>query len=149
MGKVKYNVSELIGISVRREHNIMATLKSPKRIQRKRISGWHNPPSTRYCGRGTRWGNVFRIGGLYPCEDKNLTRDDVLLLNRMSLEILLRDMGVDRFVREYLLPLSGYRHLSCFCPRTLPCHVDLWIDYLRLYRPEIEMMKKQGTVLTP
>lgn len=35
---------------------------SPKRIQRKLFKGWRMPPNTVYVGRGSKWGNPFRIG---------------------------------------------------------------------------------------
>lgn len=34
----------------------------PQRIQRKRTKGWRMPPNTIYVGRGTRWGNPYRVG---------------------------------------------------------------------------------------
>jgi hypothetical protein len=37
----------------------------PERIQRKRTSGWQKPAGAVYVGRGTKWGNPFRIGGGY------------------------------------------------------------------------------------
>lgn len=35
---------------------------TPQRIQRKRTKGWQMPPNTVYVGRGTRWGNPYRVG---------------------------------------------------------------------------------------
>lgn len=33
----------------------------PKRIQRKRTKGWRMPSNTVYVGRGSKWGNPFKI----------------------------------------------------------------------------------------
>lgn len=33
----------------------------PRRIQRKRTAGWRMPENTRYVGRGTPWGNPWRV----------------------------------------------------------------------------------------
>ncbi|MFD7615702.1 DUF4326 domain-containing protein [Streptomyces sp. NPDC059802] len=35
---------------------------TPERIQRKRIKGWTAPAGAKYVGRGTRWGNPYRLG---------------------------------------------------------------------------------------
>ena len=34
----------------------------PKRIQRRRVRGWRMPPGAKYVGRGSKWGNPYRIG---------------------------------------------------------------------------------------
>jgi hypothetical protein len=33
----------------------------PERIQRKRTKGWKMPPNTVYVGRGSMWGNPYRV----------------------------------------------------------------------------------------
>ena len=40
----------------------VVTQSKPKRIQRKRTKGWRMPPGAIYVGRGSRWGNPFKIG---------------------------------------------------------------------------------------
>ena len=35
---------------------------SPVRVQRKRTKGWRMPENTVYVGRGSRWGNPFKMG---------------------------------------------------------------------------------------
>lgn len=37
----------------------------PERIQRKRVKGWRMPEGAVYVGRGSRWGNPFRV---YLCD---------------------------------------------------------------------------------
>jgi hypothetical protein len=36
-------------------------VSKPVRIQRKRTKGWKMPPNTVYVGRGSQWGNPFKI----------------------------------------------------------------------------------------
>lgn len=40
-------------------------MNAPKRIQRKRAKGWAAPEGAVYVGRGSRWGNPFRV---YLCD---------------------------------------------------------------------------------
>lgn len=32
-----------------------------ERVQRKRTKGWRTPPNTKYVGRGTKFGNPYRV----------------------------------------------------------------------------------------
>jgi hypothetical protein len=44
----------------------------PNRIQRKRQAGWRKPEGAIYVGRGSRWGNPYRLGDTqvrYPAID--------------------------------------------------------------------------------
>lgn len=37
------------------------TVNSPTRIQRRRVRGWRAPEGAVYVGRGTRWGNPYKV----------------------------------------------------------------------------------------
>jgi hypothetical protein len=37
-------------------------MTEPVRIQRRRVKGWRMPPDAIYVGRGSRWGNPYRVG---------------------------------------------------------------------------------------
>lgn len=37
-------------------------MTTPRRIQRRRTKGWRAPAGAVYVGRGTRWGNPYRLG---------------------------------------------------------------------------------------
>lgn len=37
-------------------------MNTPQRIQRKRIGGWRMPENTTYVGRGSKFGNPYRVG---------------------------------------------------------------------------------------
>ena len=41
-------------------------MSEPKRIQRQRVKGWRMPENTVYVGRGTKWGNPFKVGARNP-----------------------------------------------------------------------------------
>ena len=41
--------------------NEMLPAAIPVRVQRKRVKGWKMPENTVYVGRGSRWGNPFRV----------------------------------------------------------------------------------------
>ena len=38
------------------------TETTPNRIQRRRLKGWRMPKGAIYVGRGSRWGNPYRVG---------------------------------------------------------------------------------------
>lgn len=108
-----------------------------QRIQRKRTKGYRQPPNTRYCGRGTRWGNDWKIGKADWNTGEPMTRDDVLRRFRWTLQSLISLIGWERFGEHYLRPLEGYEYLSCFCPLDEPCHVDIWIEYFEKWKKGI------------
>ncbi len=110
----------------------------PQRWQRSRAKGAKQPASCRYCGRGTIYANGFKIGDPHPKTKKPMTRADVLELFDGVLRSLISLNGVNWFVGYYLKELSKYKYLSCFCPLTERCHVDIWIEYLQKYEKELQ-----------
>ena len=91
--------------------------KTPKRIQRKRIKGWHMPPNAVYVGRPSKWGNPFVV-----TEEKD--RDGVIRAYEHFLRLKLeRDP-------YYLDPLKG-KDLACWCPLDKPCHADVILKMLK------------------
>jgi hypothetical protein len=84
----------------------------PVRIQRRRVKGWRMPPNTVYVGRGSRWGNPYRVGTcLIP--DK--------------------ETAVETFKAAYLplrLECSELRgkNLACWCRLDQPCHADVLLE---------------------
>jgi hypothetical protein len=73
--------------------------------------GW--PPNTAYVGRGSDWGNPFKIG-------RDGERQLVLKLYRTWAERQLQ-----RFP-DWLKPLAG-KTLACYCA-PLGCHADILIE---------------------
>jgi hypothetical protein len=124
---------------------------TPTRIQRSRTKGWRMSPGTFYVGRGTVWGNPFRIGEhwrhgasrietgniafntqlLKAFGDRKLTREDCVLAYR----ILLDYAGLPRRGEYWPEPadLRG-KTLACWCPlnnpdgSACPCHADVLLE---------------------
>ena len=92
----------------------------PERIQRKRSKGWKMPPNTVYVGRGSKFGNPFKI-----TEDRD-AREVV-----SAFEIWLTVDGVHAGIPEKKVAildniekLKG-KNLACWCKIGAPCHADV------------------------
>lgn len=103
------------------------------------------PEGAVYVGRGTGWGNVFRIGstGWRPAEDCPTTG---LWDKRPDLPPLTREDAVEAFRRSEMWHMTdpGYaavlrralrgRDLACWCPlvdaqgNRVPCHADVLLE---------------------
>lgn len=97
---------------------------SPQRIQRKRTKGWRMPEGAVYVGRGSKWGNPWRVS-------EHVTA-------AVAVEGFRRAMGrggyrQDPDDREWrTMPsvdsvreaLAG-KDLACWCPPDKPCHADV------------------------
>lgn len=79
-----------------------------ERIQRKRVKGWKMPPNTVYVGRGSRWGNPYRVG---TC----------LIGDHASAVIAFKANLPLHFKCE---ELRG-KNLACWCRLDQPCHADV------------------------
>jgi hypothetical protein len=88
--------------------------RMPKRIQRKRVKGWRMPENTVYVGRGSRYGNPYRVG-----IDGN--RYEVLYLYVQWLSEIMEENP------DFLKLLKG-KDLACWCPLDKPCHADILLD---------------------
>jgi hypothetical protein len=85
---------------------------TPKRIRRRRSKGWRMPEGAIYVGRGSRWGNPYRVGTcLVP--DAQAAVD----VFRANLPIAIANLSV----------LRG-RDLACWCPIGQPCHADVLLE---------------------
>lgn len=113
----------------------------PKRYQRSRTKGAKQPASCRYCGRGTIYGNDYRITHPTP-ENWKVTYIQTgndwnfhteLEARTWSIEMYKHDtesiMQHDRgWIARLKQDLGRYEYLSCFCPLDMPCHVDYLIE---------------------
>lgn len=70
------------------------------------------PADAVYIGRGSPWGNPFRIGDFWRERGRNMTREDVIERYRIHVLPTLN-----------LAPLKG-KHLLCYC-KPAACHGDL------------------------
>lgn len=97
----------------------------PKRIQRKREKGWRKPEGAVYVGRGSRWGNPYRVGDLNPYSASEEHPDG---LPATAEEVVaLYQMGVMFLPAELFLPLAG-KDLMCWCDESEPCHADVLLE---------------------
>jgi hypothetical protein len=120
----------------------------PVRVQRKRTKGWKMPENTVYVGRGTKWGNPFKIvpvkhGWHVVAEEDGkehviLKTDDYTKAVNLSLESYQywlmpytnKDGDIDKFFlstaqyESIVLELKG-KNLACWCPLDKPCHADI------------------------
>lgn len=80
-----------------------------------------------YIGRGTTWGNPFRVG----TQEGTFSRDEAILRYRTHFK---ENILSDPHTHRKLLALRGYR-LGCHC-KPLDCHGDILSEYLNALDPE-------------
>lgn len=125
---------------------------SPVRVQRKRTKGWRMPENTVYVGRGSKWGNPYKVGERYPGIYLAVAGPRGFRLALAGLpKVRDREDAVYRF-RWLLRPvenradLPAYptpaqvraelvgKNLACWCPLTdaqgnhVPCHADVLLE---------------------
>lgn len=132
----------------------MSSIK-PIRIQRSRKRGFKMPPNTVYCGRGSRWGNPYKVDdrsvyklenfskrkGVFPiwsfverCESPEAAKKRCLEL--FSEHILpykhnggdMQDFLVSQAILEDIQSEIGGKNLACWCKLEEPCHVDIYLE---------------------
>lgn len=102
----------------------------PTRIQRRRTRGWRMPSGAVYVGRGSRWGNpyrVVRVGGGYVVEGPGWC-------SAHESRVEAHQVAVDRY-RVWAVHQSGFVDqararlagcdLACWCAPGVPCHADV------------------------
>jgi hypothetical protein len=105
-------------------------LATPARIQRLRTKGWRAPENAVYVGRGSAWGNSWRVGDTRGWTvlpggwiDRRphgpLTAEQAVACFQNS---RTHDVEFLRVIREQL---AG-RTLMCWCRPGAPCHGD-WL----------------------
>jgi Domain of unknown function (DUF4326) len=105
-----------------------------ERIQRRRTRGWRMPTGAVYVGRGSQWGNPWRVGST------TWTIDPGGLINRQPHPPLTDVQAVASFRNSVLADperiayiraeLAG-RDLACWCPLDQPCHADVLLEVAR------------------
>lgn len=104
---------------------------SPRRVRR-RVKGWRMPANTVYVGRGSRWGNPFRVEAAPSDGRAPVTAEDaVALFERWLADPAPTSHPAARArLLDSLAELRG-RHLACWCPltdeagRPAACHADV------------------------
>lgn len=123
---------------------------APQRIQRQRTKGWRMPENTIYVGRGSRWGNPFRVGQEYmpavhvhevtAVKVGRMTRFEVD--GRVGIPLIKFDgplslaQTISRFRGHVLEQISAPeirkhlrgKNLACWCPPGEPCHADVLLE---------------------
>ena len=120
------------------------------RIQRKRTKGYKMPKTAIYVGRGSKWGNPFKLvgdmiyvdaghrrkvlskwvlyyqDGGYKVEDVvKLFRDLLMDLNSHEVEPEIGDRF--KYMRDRIKDLEG-KKLACWCNIRSCCHSDVLIE---------------------
>lgn len=112
----------------------------PQRIQQRRTKGWRKPDGAVAVGRGTRWGNPYRVIRVRASGPFDVVRDDgVFLVQTTGIETA-RTIAAERYRhaleqlwRSYPRPseiraaLAG-KDLMCWCPLDQPCHADVLLE---------------------
>lgn len=127
-------------------------MSAPRRVQRQRTKGWRLPENTVYVGRGTKWGNPFRVDdGLnlttldltesvdgrpfrYPVkESMTAVISPELAVDLYSVLLRWRHVGMSPALRA--LPMASQaradlagKNLACWCPLDQPCHADVLLE---------------------
>jgi hypothetical protein len=110
----------------------------PARIQRLRTKGWRKPEGALFVGRGSGWGNSWRIGStgwtvlpggwIDRRPHPPLTREQAIASFRNSRS---HDIEFLRHIREQL---AG-KTLMCWCRLDVPCHADWLLEVANSRRP--------------
>ena len=96
-----------------------------KRVQRKRTKGWRMPENAIYVGRGSLWGNPYRL--------TEYSRLEALRLYVRRVKWMLEKNP------DFLEPLKG-KDLACWCRLDEDCHADFLLQHLTV-KPDKEMRK--------
>lgn len=106
----------------------------PKRIQRKRSKGWRMPPNTVYVGRGSAYGNPFKVGEFpsiaYGFACREIVADNamaVALFRRLTARELNPTKPTADAVADKIIDLRG-KDLACWCALDVPCHADVLLE---------------------
>lgn len=119
---------------------------SPNRVQRRRLLGWRKPAGAIYVGRGSKWGNPFKVG-----KEISISGDLPGGALEASITVLAKDAAraadlYRRYVTTGLVdPFMGFgfhspihvdeiraelasHDLLCWCPLDQPCHADVLLE---------------------
>lgn len=104
---------------------------TPKRIQRKRTKGWRMPENTVYVGRGSKWGNPFKVGS--ECVRCKMSAGGGELSNTVA----DNDHAVQLYkrftAREVRIQIEAHqelkgKNLACWCKENQSCHADVLLE---------------------
>jgi hypothetical protein len=103
----------------------------PKRIQRKRTKGWRMPVGTVYVGRGSRWGNPWKVGEEATTEIPKNGRGPLI---QFAPRPITAEFAVEQY-RRWMQACTGDireelrgKNLACWCKPGSPCHADVLLQ---------------------
>lgn len=101
-----------------------------KRIQRKRVKGWRMPENTVYVGRGSRYGNPWRVGkiGRMTAEQAVANYRGLLDAQEDSLASGASKFGFSIPCKEDIRRDLKGKNLACWCKEGYPCHADVLLE---------------------
>jgi len=119
-------------------------MTTPVRIQRKRTKGYDMQAESRainglecvYVGRGTPYGNPFKVGDTVIVKSEAgedyvvVTTEIAVLLFRHRMNNIVEQLGLFPFEA-----LKG-RNVSCFCALDAPCHGDVLLELVNTEPPQ-------------
>lgn len=106
---------------------------SPRRIQQRRTKGWRKPEGAVAVGRGTKWGNPWKV---YPGEPESRQRAVDLhsyAIRKQEVFLWRWEYGPMPSLEKIRAELAG-RDLMCWCPlvdaegNPVPCHADVLLE---------------------
>ena len=80
------------------------------------------PPNTVYVGRGSRWGNPFRVGMVGIPDSAAAVSAFKRIINRSE-----HDQYFVFTQSRIRADLAG-KNLACWCPPDSPCHADILLE---------------------
>ncbi len=105
---------------------------TPTRIQRQRTKGWRMPANTVYVGRGTPWGNPFKIGE-HVRPHYHLKTSLIVADREHAVRLYLRFLPLELRIAAKL-HLCG-KTLACWCPLDQPCHAEVLLRITNRGKP--------------
>lgn len=121
-------------------------MRLPIRIQRQRTRGWRMPAHTRYVGRGSLYGNPFRVARTQRELDAGATMvvatpEEAVARFREWLD----HTPEGRHVRESCRRLRGL-DLACWCPPGQPCHADVLLQVANSRADRRDLVSPSGSL---
>lgn len=126
------------------DHIADASEMAPRRIQRSRAKGWRTPSNTVYVGRGSAWGNPWRIvrtrNGQWWCEipgprgrrgplpDRQSAVMTAVAAYRRMITHPLESAVELGFGPEQIARLRG-KNLACWCRLDQACHASVLLEF--------------------
>ena len=104
-------------------------MRLPIRIQRRRTRGWKMPSHAKYVGRGSLYGNPFRVAR----SARELEEGDELVVASADEAVARYREWIERSREGRFVASCAARNLwgldlACWCPADQPCHADVLLE---------------------